>query len=602
MNIFKNRKRAIISVIEGLSIFLWTSILRDTDSFHSVYVLLAVFAVFCVVEQCRHSLNYMLKDINIRSVEVLSAVFSLAVVLANYPIFEAVQYPAMISTTLSTIINMVHLAVALIGGICVAKNITLYLIAVLQEELHFRINHNMKPQTVFLFSFLVIVCIDFAYLYLLEYPAHISVDSYSQITQAFTNRYIVIHPFWHTMLIKLCMTVGYAFFQDINAAAACYSVVQILFMGACFAYVIVTFWQANFPKWCIAACFAGYAFLPYNIALSITMWKDVPFSLAILLLTVSLFRIIRNIGVSAKTNHIVFMVGTALTCLMRTNGVASLAISALIMIPLLWRPHRRLMVLFVCVLILCGALTGIVSASVPREEIQYADLEPLSVPMQQIARVIACGYELTEEQIALVNQTISVEKVAELYVPWVIDPLKVALWESDLSYLNDHMDDYFKLWINLGIRYPWEYIKAWVEQTKGYWNGGYEYYQFAEMMYENEIGLEKISGNSLLVKIKYLYFGMFRFSDLFEILNSIGLHVWILALTAFINKQLRRKELVLGIPCLVIIAGLILGTPVYSEFRYVYPVFITLPVIVLSTIFADGNGNSDLKEPDSILS
>ena len=54
-----------------------------------------------------------------------------------------------------------------------------------------------------------------------------------------------------------------------------------------------------------------------------------------------------------------------------------------------------------------------------------------------------------------------------------------------------------------------------------------------------------------------------------------------------INILRRRKEFLLAIPLVVLVAGLWLGTPVYSEFRYAYPIFLTMPVILAATIFEE---------------
>ena len=52
------------------------------------------------------------------------------------------------------------------------------------------------------------------------------------------------------------------------------------------------------------------------------------------------------------------------------------------------------------------------------------------------------------------------------------------------------------------------------------------------------------------------------------------------------GKRLKkRKNWLLCLPPLVLIVGLWFGTPVYSEFRYAYPVFLSLPVILMATLF-----------------
>ena len=66
---------------------------------------------------------------------------------------------------------------------------------------------------------------------------------------------------------------------------------------------------------------------------------------------------------------------------------------------------------------------------------------------------------------------------------------------------------------------------------------------------------------------------------------SIGLHVWALVVCTLINAMKKREEFLLGIPLLVLVVCLWLGTPVYSEFRYAYPFILGMPLILGVTVF-----------------
>ena len=68
-------------------------------------------------------------------------------------------------------------------------------------------------------------------------------------------------------------------------------------------------------------------------------------------------------------------------------------------------------------------------------------------------------------------------------------------------------------------------------------------------------------------------------------LYSIGLHVWVLVVCCLVNALKKRRNWLQCLPPLVLIVGLWFGTPVYSEFRYAYPVFLSLPVILMATLF-----------------
>lgn len=62
----------------------------------------------------------------------------------------------------------------------------------------------------------------------------------------------------------------------------------------------------------------------------------------------------------------------------------------------------------------------------------------------------------------------------------------------------------------------------------------------------------------------------------------------------FVCAAGKRKEFLLTIPVIVLLVGLWLGTPIYAEFRYAYPMFTSCPVILCAAVF-DGGKNTEEK-------
>lgn len=46
----------------------------------------------------------------------------------------------------------------------------------------------------------------------------------------------------------------------------------------------------------------------------------------------------------------------------------------------------------------------------------------------------------------------------------------------------------------------------------------------------------------------------------------------------------------IAVPILALTVGLWLGTPVYAEFSYAYPIFLSMPLIAASTVFSTEKG------------
>lgn len=572
-------------ITQLILIHLWTSLLQDTDAYRSVYILCGICSALCLFDNAvYHSNIQSLRRPRLgRMILSLSAVFSFLVILANYSVFLRYRNVEMIGVARNIILNVFHCCMTFLGGIIVFANIILFVFCHIVEEYPRPVISSKSTLKIFWISFALFVAVFSANLFLLEYPGNLSPDSINQIRQIQTGQYLSAHPFWHSMVIKLLVSLGMALFEDMNAAVALFSMCQIIFVALSFSCVLVTMYQAGMPTWCVAAAFCAYCFQPYNIALSITMWKDVPFSIAAMLMAVGLYRSICRLGKHQWVNETIFAVGSSLLCLMRTNGILTYGISCVFIGIALWKHHKKLVAILASVLVVCGILSGPVASAVTVDDRDH--LESFAIPIQQVARVIYDGCELTEEQYELLDRIIDVEKVSEEYKDWLTDPIKELIRDKDSDYFNNNLKLYGKLWLELGMEYPWEYLKAWIDQTKGYWNGGYDYFQYSESMYENEFGLEKRDdANPILVRVKYVLFGMVRFSALFEPLNSIGLHVWAMFLCMVINIYRKRMEYLMCIPSLVIIAGLILCTPVYSEFRYAYAVFLCLPLILVATI------------------
>ena len=83
----ENRKRLRV-FLEGLFIYTWLTNLAQTDAYFSVYVLCAAAGVLCLCGNYRHASE--LSSGTRAWLLVWGGVFSLAVVLANYPLFSPI--------------------------------------------------------------------------------------------------------------------------------------------------------------------------------------------------------------------------------------------------------------------------------------------------------------------------------------------------------------------------------------------------------------------------------------------------------------------------------------------------------------------------------
>lgn len=588
----KNRTKRYspLSVIgQALFIFSWLTNLTETDSFHNVYVLCAILGVLCLYDnyQKQSEIACMKKG----GAFLLACVFALATVVANYPLFQPV----------TALLSLFNAGCTFLGGFFLGYHVLLCArnrlpLALGPCEDPKKRNH---PVRFFFLCFGSIAVLFLLYLFCVAYPGYLSTDSLNSLQQIETGEYLNNNPFWYTMFIKVCMRIGYLFSDDINVAVASYSAIQILIMAACFAYGLVTLYQAGIPMWCIAAAFAVYTFLPYNITYSVTMWKDILFSGSALLIVASLYRLLKGLGGSRMLNYVVFVVGGVGFCLMRTNGWYAYLVMELIMLLKFFREHKQLLRMMAIILVVCWILINPALTALGVGETDF--VETLSVPFQQIARVIAHGCEIGESDYAFLSNIFWMDRVKELYSPEIVDPIKFeALGSEGKQFLSENFAEFLKVWLRLGLQYPGEYLEAWVELTKGFWNGGYYFWIYMAWTYPESSGIGGFERDNLG---KDLFDTLFRYTEkptILEPFYSIGLHAWLVVVCCYVCAVKKRKEFLLAVPILVLLAGLWVGTPVYAEYRYAYPMFTACPLILFAAIFSGGAKKEKLWKPETV--
>ena len=217
-------------------------------------------------------------------------------------------------------------------------------------------------------------------------------------------------------------------------------------------------------------------------------------------------------------------------------------------------------------------------------------IESLSVPLQQISRTVLEGRPLTPEQRELLNQVVDVDRIQETYIGRISDPMKALVRErNNQQYLTEHRLEFLKLYVSLGIRNPDVYLHAWVEQTKGYWNGGYSYWRWYDVeiapyfWQENSFGLEHSIASQSLFQLYLSYAALFK-TPLLQCLSCIGLYSWTLIFAVYATWLKRDKEAFFtSVMPIMIIGTLLVATPVHAEFRYAYSVVCVMPLILTAS-------------------
>lgn len=141
----------------------------------------------------------------------------------------------------------------------------------------------------------------------------------------------------------------------------------------------------------------------------------------------------------------------------------------------------------------------------------------------------------------LLKKIIDVDAVKESYKPYLSDPIKALVRQASGNevLLNNKMK-YFLLWARLGWKYPGTYIAAWVEQTKRYWNAGYDYWYASTDFVDDSLGIVHTAKSENLFEFTEKCLNIFRINTFLCSFVSIGFCFWLYLVLYWFNIFGRR--------------------------------------------------------------
>ncbi len=441
--------------------------------------------------------------------------------------------------------------------------------------------------------------------FLYEYPGVMTPDSinqYAQIIGAYqlSNHHSIVH----TALIGMFYNIGLSLTGNLHTGLALYTIAQMVFMALSAGYVVRTLQKADVITPVVLLTIGFYALMPYNGAYAVTIWKDIPFAGCMTIFAAALMRFLLRGSFAASSDTIPklriseyftllipYVLSGTLLCLLRTNGWYVFVIS----VPFILIAYRKWLKVMLPVHLIILVFVLFVKYPVMHVyEIPQTDfVESLSIPVQQIARVIANGESLTESEAAYVQQLMDLDQISIAYQPDCSDNIKNLIRQKGNSFLESDKAEFFKMWFSIGIEHPKAYFDAYVAQTNGYWYPDVDYeVGLADGIYPNEFGLnwQPIIRGNIIIKIKELLFKFPKIIPLYGLLWSMGFLLWLILLLAALSLRMGKPASALVcLPFLLLIVTLCIATPVATEFRYVYAAFYALPLLIVSPFVWEPN-------------
>lgn len=424
-------------------------------------------------------------------------------------------------------------------------------------------------------------------------PALMNSDTIDQIQQALGMRPVSNHhPAVHTLLIREIYRITcFLGIHDIEVSFGIMGVLQLLLMAAVCAgaATYVYYWKRN--KYLLVLMIVFYGVVAYNAYYSITLWKDTlhaGITVVFLMLLHAYFS-----TVDGKRKLLTAILGSGiLFSLFRSNGMYALLLWAvLLLVVVLSNGLRKKRVGLKKGVILLLAIGGALVISWIMKGPVYAAMEidepviteKLSIPLQQVACVVANNRELSAEETEMINRIAGIDGIKESYVDYISDPIKSLIAMSgQRDYLEAHKGEYLKLWLLLGIKYPKDYLFAWINQTKGYWYPNTSYWVYFGTLIENDLGL----AGTPIISVNFTHWldkwvERYKEIPLYGSLWNLGVYSWGMILLELYALYRKRWDDALLVALPICLWGtLLISTPVYAEFRYLYAVILSMPLLV----------------------
>lgn len=446
--------------------------------------------------------------------------------------------------------------------------------------------------------------------YLAYYPGICAYDSPVQTGQITDNSFVDHHPIAHTLLLKAAMNLGTDILGNTNAGIAVYTACQMIFLACAMSYGVMMLHRYKVHSGWQLLVLLGCMIYPFHWYMSVSMTKDTVFSGFLLLQLVSLTCILLDDRAELKLQgqEALLFISTVGMILFRNNGKYAMLVLLVFLVLMVWR-GKKARKLWCRLLLCCGTAflvgnMGITLLFSVTNAQQGDRREMLSMPIQQLARCMIYhggvgvmpedDNTLSEEAKALINDFILNEAYKE-YDPAIADPVKR---HTNTYVVRYRYVDFFKMYLKLLVQYPGDFINAGLAVNAGFLYPGdvthasiNETDAFANMGYvqtrweEETLNARGIYKDS---KWQWLFEKLEQWADanaylklpLLKYLFVPGAFLWYYL--GFVGFCLIRRRFRMCLP-VSLVAGyyltMFLGPTV--QLRYLYPVMIALPFLIL---------------------
>lgn len=448
------------------------------------------------------------------------------------------------------------------------------------------------------------------------YPAIMAYDVIPQLDQIRISGYTTHHPLIHTLMLSFSLKMGEVlpFVHNADRAGlAIYTVLQMMIVAGCFAYVYTFLRRKGVSRYVCYFFVLCAAFYPTHGMLAVSITKDTIYGALVMVFTVFVWELVTAARqqIPQRAWLAAYLGVTVLLLLFRNNSIYAWILYLIVVSAFSYGRSRRadkayktfckkVGLLHAAALLLYLLLNTGMATAVHATSNTYAR-EMLSVPAQQIARVVAYHEEeLTGKDRELLSVVWGEDALPE-YVPAIADRSK-----RDISGSSEELSALREEWISLGLRYPGEYVKAFLLKNKGMWyledssylNDVYSYAKgYLQITYpsdQQEYIQTLVPGYVRHQRLQFLqavyrYFAggdaLWRYLPPLALVMQPAFYCWLLFYYVICCIGLKKWEALIPAVYLAALAGTVLLGPCVLV-RYLYPLMLAVTALLLLSLTA----------------
>lgn len=559
-----NKKKLFISIFLSCLVYACFAQERYISKYNIVLLPLIIF-ISHFIYHCKFEKKYK------KMCFIISIIYTILFLFGN------ITYEIMYSKTESVLkmIFSMH-SVAILLGTFPVIYITVMKVQSLLDNIVIE-KKEKKNTSIFLKTMLCMFLLWLPY-FVFYIPGFLTSDSISQIGQIISGKFNNHHPIAHTLLELVPFKLGMAITNNATIATSMITITQMIIMSAIFSYLIKFLYERNINKKILIIIFCYYAILPMNVLYSLSLWKDIIFAGIITLLTIELLTMLEKNRLNFKQ---MIRLGTICLLLMlfRHNALYMMFLLVIVLIIVFRKQLKYILPTFIIVFSLYYIINIPLfnSLNIGRSE----SIEYIAIPLQQLGRISYKNGKINKEEKQELAKVISVEKMKELYDPQNVDAIKFNK-SFNIDYFNKHKLKFLKIYLNIIMRNKDIAFESYLSSTLGYWYPNVDYWTLRTEVQDNPYDIKSIN---IIPKKQKDYISTLLVTKsvpLYNFIWSIGLYVWLgLFSIACCIYNREYKKLIIYIPVIGIWLSLLVAAPTFSEYRYMYSLVTTLPLLLL---------------------